>query len=446
MAAKSSCPARPNRALARAERTSAPVVQSDAAAQKVQELLQQLAEKRQALAAAQNEYYLAYTEKKNRIEALSRMEELFEGYSRSVRFIMNAYGQKKLRCAALHGPVSKLISVQQRFATAVETAFGGNMQNIVVQDEESAKEAIRYLKEQNGGRATFYPIETVRAQRAPDISAAKGIAGFLGTVSEHVDCAPEYREVVDAMIGKILIADTIESAAKVAKAMRYTVRVVTLDGQQVNAGGSFTGGSLRQDSGLLTRAAQIDALRREMNEFSEKIKKAQREDEALAKEEQTQKDALATEQMHSQMLRTLQNAEQTQLQVLKTQADAEQAQLDTLAEQSALLQNEEAAYFAQKEALSAAQQAAEGTLDLKKLASLPDEALFARLMELDGVGKKVANCVCLFGYGRVCRVPVDVWIERLIRDEFAGQDPFPQFGLEAGIVQQYLFFYKRSVG
>lgn len=333
--------------------------QSDAAAQKVQELLQQLAEKRQALAAAQNEYYLAYTEKKNRIEALSRMEELFEGYSRSVRFIMNAYGQKKLRCAALHGPVSKLISVQQRFATAVETAFGGNMQNIVVQDEESAKEAIRYLKEQNGGRATFYPIETVRAQRAPDISAAKGIAGFLGTVSEHVDCAPEYREVVDAMIGKILIADTIESAAKVAKAMRYTVRVVTLDGQQVNAGGSFTGGSLRQDSGLLTRAAQIEALRREMNEFSEKIKKAQREDEALAKEEQTQKDALATEQMHSQMLRTLQNAEQTQLQVLKTQADAEQAQLDTLAEQSALLQNEEAAYFAQKEALSAAQQAAE---------------------------------------------------------------------------------------
>lgn len=96
--------------------------------------------------------------------------------------------------------------------------------------------------------------------------------------------------------------------------------------------------------------------------------------------------------------------------------------------------------------LHAAQQAAEDTLDLKKLASLPDEALFARLMELDGVGKKVANCVCLFGYGRVGRVPVDVWIERLIRDEFAGQDPFPQFGLEAGIVQQYLFFYKRSVG
>ena len=72
--------------------------------------------------------------------------------------------------------------------------------------------------------------------------------------------------------------------------------------------------------------------------------------------------------------------------------------------------------------LHAAQQAAEGTLDLKKLASLPDEALFARLMELDGVGKKVANCVCLFGYGRVGRVPVDVWIERLLRGEFAGQD------------------------
>ena len=94
--------------------------------------------------------------------------------------------------------------------------------------------------------------------------------------------------------------------------------------------------------------------------------------------------------------------------------------------------------------LHAAQQAAEGTLDLKKLASLPDEALFARLMELDGVGKKVANCVCLFGYGRVGRVPVDVWIERLIRDEFAGQDPFPQFGLEAGIVQHVSLFFNKE--
>lgn len=96
--------------------------------------------------------------------------------------------------------------------------------------------------------------------------------------------------------------------------------------------------------------------------------------------------------------------------------------------------------------LHAAQQAADGTLNMKALEALPDEALFARLMELDGVGKKVANCVCLFGYGRVGRVPVDVWIDRLIREEFGGHDPFPQFGQEAGIVQQYLFFYKRSIG
>ena len=95
--------------------------------------------------------------------------------------------------------------------------------------------------------------------------------------------------------------------------------------------------------------------------------------------------------------------------------------------------------------LHAARQAADGTLDLKALETLPDEELFARLMQLDGVGKKVANCVCLFGYGRVGRVPVDVWIERLIREEFGGEDPFPQFGQEAGIVQQYLFYYKRSI-
>ena len=96
--------------------------------------------------------------------------------------------------------------------------------------------------------------------------------------------------------------------------------------------------------------------------------------------------------------------------------------------------------------LHAAHDVAEGALDLYALASLSDEELYARLMQLDGVGKKVANCVCLFGYGRVGRVPVDVWIERLINEEFGGSDPFPRFGSEAGIVQQYLFYYKRSLG
>lgn len=94
---------------------------------------------------------------------------------------------------------------------------------------------------------------------------------------------------------------------------------------------------------------------------------------------------------------------------------------------------------------SAAQQAAQGTLDLKALAVLNDTALFSRLQELEGVGKKVANCVCLFGYGRAAMAPIDVWVERLINDEFAGVNPFPQYGEVAGIVQQYLFCYKRDV-
>lgn len=96
--------------------------------------------------------------------------------------------------------------------------------------------------------------------------------------------------------------------------------------------------------------------------------------------------------------------------------------------------------------LHAAQQAAAGRLDLQAMERLPDEELFAALLQLEGVGKKVANCVCLFGFGRVGRVPVDVWIQRLIQEEFGGRDPFPRFGGEAGILQQYLFYYKRSLG
>ena len=93
----------------------------------------------------------------------------------------------------------------------------------------------------------------------------------------------------------------------------------------------------------------------------------------------------------------------------------------------------------------AAAQAAAHTLDLNALAGLPDDALFSRLLTLDGVGKKVANCVCLFGYGRTAMAPIDVWIQRLIDEEFGGRDPFPAYGQQAGIVQQYLFYYKRSI-
>lgn len=93
---------------------------------------------------------------------------------------------------------------------------------------------------------------------------------------------------------------------------------------------------------------------------------------------------------------------------------------------------------------AAAKQAARGELDLAALASLDDEALFTRLQELDGVGRKVANCVCLFGYGRAAMAPIDVWVQRLIDEEFGGENPFPRYGAEAGIVQQYLFCYKRA--
>lgn len=93
---------------------------------------------------------------------------------------------------------------------------------------------------------------------------------------------------------------------------------------------------------------------------------------------------------------------------------------------------------------NAARQAACGQLDMAALGKLSDEELFARLMQLEGVGKKVANCVCLFGYGRTAMAPVDVWVQRLIDEEFGGKDPFPQYGQNAGIVQQYMFCYKRD--
>ena len=289
-------------------------------------------EEKTALAEKQNDLYLAFREKKNRIEALSRMEELFEGYSRSVRSVMNDYKAKKLdKKVVLYGPVSQLITVRREYATAVETAFGANIQNIVVADEYSAKAAIRYLKDTGGGRATFYPLTTVKFdEKLPDLSRAEKMNGYIGVASELVSFDGQYGDVIRSMIGKILVTDNIESAAAVAAAYQYRIRVVTLDGQQVNAGGSFTGGSLRHDSGILTRGAEIEGLRGECRTLTEQIDEAKdgiaEIDERL--EELGRK--MSASNVSAQMLRTLSSAESTQAEVLRSQIEGDRARLEEL--------------------------------------------------------------------------------------------------------------------
>jgi len=198
-----------------------------------------------------------------RIIALKKMDEHFEGYQNGVKFVMqrSESGAISPSCGKIFGPVSKLIKVKDEHIIAVETALGASLQNIVVESEETAKVAIKELKRANAGRATFYPITSVKSQgRTNDLEAAAKYAGFVGYADSLVSRDEQFSEIILSLLGRTAVFDNIDNASETAKSLKYRVRIVTLDGQQINVGGSFTGGSVRRDSGMLTRGSEISKL------------------------------------------------------------------------------------------------------------------------------------------------------------------------------------------
>lgn len=208
----------------------------------------------------------------SRIAALVRMQEHFDGYNNSVRFVMKAHAEGNLK--GIHGPVSHLIRVQEKYRVALETALGANMQNIVVDDETAAKSAIYALKNAGAGRATFYPITSMQnGARSRELLDAAGQKGFIGYADELLETRAQYKAVIGSLIGRTAVFDNIENGTDVARRCGWKIRIVTLDGQQINLGGSLTGGSVRKDSGMLSRGAHIEKLREQ---------KAQSDKEAVA--------------------------------------------------------------------------------------------------------------------------------------------------------------------
>ena len=219
-----------------------------------------------------------------RIKTMKAMEEQFEGYNNSVRFVMNSYSAGKITdrngapCGKIFGPLSKVITVDTKYVTAVETALGMNLQNIVVDDEETAKAAMFALKRGEAGRATFFPLTSMRPQtETPEMRDARGFAGYIGRADELCVSEDKFRNVISSLLGRTLVFDSIDNATVMAKRLNYKVRVVTLDGQQINAGGSFTGGSVKQGGGILSRADEIKRLKSESEELEKKLKKLQDE-------------------------------------------------------------------------------------------------------------------------------------------------------------------------
>ncbi len=216
-----------------------------------------------------------YTQK---AETLRRMEEHFEGYNNSVRFLMQRYEQNAVPGAGkIYGPISQLISTNHEHITAIETALGANLQNIVVDTDDTAKASIRCLRDNRAGRATFYPISAIRSSgETEEIRRAKTLAGYIGRADTLVDFDAKFREIIEWLLIRTLVFDNIDHATDAAKTLKYRVKIVTLDGQVINAGGSYTGGSLKHDSGILSRTTEIENLTKQATALDVEIKSAEK--------------------------------------------------------------------------------------------------------------------------------------------------------------------------
>ena len=214
----------------------------------------------------------------SRIHLLSEMEKEYEGFNKAVRLIMQAAEKNALR--GVHGPVANLMTTDKRYAVAIEIALGAGMQNVVVDREEDAKSAINFLKQRDGGRATFLPLTAIRG----DVLREAGVEreyGYVGVASQLVQFDKRYAEIFNNLLGRTVVVEDMDCGIAIARKYGSRFRIVTLDGQVLNRGGSMTGGSVSRSAGILSRANELKELTARREALTEKLDAALREaDEA----------------------------------------------------------------------------------------------------------------------------------------------------------------------
>ena len=223
-----------------------------------------LIETNRGIESTQTEYH----KQQSRLESLRNIAERYDGYGNSIRKVMEQKSEHK----GLLGVVSDLIQVDKEYETAIETALGGNIQNIVTEDEETAKQMIAYLKKNRLGRATFLPLTSVSAKANPKNEAALGETGVIGLANKLVKCDPKYDEIAAYLLGRVLVVDTIDHAIALAKKHHYSLHMVTLEGEYLSPGGSMTGGAFKNSSNLLARNREIEELEIQVNQLKDKLK------------------------------------------------------------------------------------------------------------------------------------------------------------------------------
>ncbi len=288
--------------------------------------------KREQLKEEYDKLTLDIREHQRKISFLDNLEKNLEGFSKSVKQVMGASKSGKLH--GIYGPVSRVISVPKKYAVAIEIALGAAMQNIVVVSDEDAKQAIRYLKSTDGGRATFLPLNTIKPRELKE-SGLDDCYGFVGVAAELCSCDGKFSNILGSLLGKIVIAEDLNSAASIAKKYSYRFKVVTLDGQVVNAGGSMTGGSLARSTGVLSRASEIEQLKAQTDKLTGKqrdagaaLEQINREYSAAEAEALGSRAELSNKQQELVRLQAEHRACENELQAVNDSIESAQAEIE----------------------------------------------------------------------------------------------------------------------
>ena len=252
---------------------------------------------------------------RQRLSVLRELEKNMDGYQNSVKAVMRAAAARRLR--GIIGPVSAILKVEPGCEVAVETALGGALQNIVVENEAAAKAAIALLRNDSAGRATFLPLDTVQ----PGVFRGR-LSGTARLASSLVQADRRYSNIVSNLLGRIIVVDDINEASRVARDNGFHSKVVTMDGQVVNAGGSFTGGSVQRSAGLFTRRQEMEELR---------VKAARLQKDCTAAQEKTDQCKEQADALQAEL--TAAASEQITAANDKVRAEAEQKRLDALVQQ-----------------------------------------------------------------------------------------------------------------
>ena len=331
---------------------------------------------------------------KSRIHMLRDMEKAYEGYSKAIKVVMGEAERGQLR--GIHGPVAGLLHVEDQYTVAIEIALGAAMQNIVVDTEEAGKAAIQCLKRRDGGRCTFLPLTSIRPSDFRDRAVEKE-PGFVGMADRLVRFEPAYEKAFSNLLGRVVIAEDMDCAIAMARKYSYRFRIVTLDGQVLNPGGSMTGGSASRSAGILSRANELERLNTQLNgvrdalaEAAKVLDEARREAAVAQYEVET---AQAQQRTHEDTILKLEERcghYETQLAELRRQQEVQRAELKQLEQRAAQTEADTAAARSRIETLEGSAAAlraeadskAEGQSRLQEQVSVIGEQIAALNMKL----------------------------------------------------------------